>query len=66
MLREFLPYFFPFVVVDPETAPNNLTDEQKRTLENVCIKLSGLRYKVRTKLMEYKGHIYIPDLAPAV
>ena len=26
---------------------------------------SGLRYKVRTKLMEYKGHIYIPDLAPA-
>ena len=25
----------------------------------------GLRYKVRTKLMEHKGYIYIPDLAPA-
>ena len=26
---------------------------------------SGLRYKVRTKLMEHKGYIYIPDLAAA-
>ena len=38
---------------------------KKEVLENICFLWRGIWDDVRTKIINHKGHIYIPELALA-
>ncbi len=70
----FIPIIEDYPAIEKEylrceldkTEPGVLSDDQKRTLESISIKISDLRDKVRTILIKYNGYVFIPEIFKAV